>query len=82
MHIVWEREKRVARTSHPIQLVQPFFFLPLSQWRNLRIEQTFPVNFFAAFQNFARDIEVDGIRLFGAFNTFLEGKREDTRVMA
>lgn len=82
VHVVREREKRIARTRHTVELSRVVrTFLGAERRRDL-FEQAVPLLFLAALENLASDKEVDRVRFFGALDSFLEWERKNARVVA
>ena len=81
MHVVWEREKRIARTRHTVELSRVVRTLLGAEGRRDLLEQAVPLLFLAALENLASDKEVDRVRFFGALDSFLEWERKNARVM-
>jgi hypothetical protein len=82
MHIIREREERIARTRNPIQLTRPLpLFLLLQRW-HLALEQALPLFLLPALQHFSADEQVDAVGFICAFYSFFEGESKDAWVVA
>ena len=82
VHVVREREKRIARTRHTVELSRVVRTLLGAEGRRNLLEQAFPLLFLAALENLASDKKVDRVRFFGALDSFFERERENARVVA
>lgn len=82
MHVVREREKRIARTRHTVELRRVVRTLLGAERRRDLFEQAVPLLFLAALENLASDKEVDRVRFFGALDSFLEWECKNARVVA
>ena len=72
MHVVPEREERIARTRHAVELPRVVCALLCAERRRDRLEVALPLCFLAAFEHLAADEEVDRVRLVGTLDPFLE----------
>ena len=82
IHVVREREKRIARTCHTVELPRVVRTLLGAKRRRDLFEQAIPLLFLAALENLTSEKEVDRVRFFGALDSFLERERKDARVVA
>ena len=82
MHVVREREKRIARTRHTVELSHVVRTLLGAERRRDLLEQAVPLLFLAALENLAPDKEVDRVRFFCTLDSFLEWERKNARVVA
>lgn len=82
MHVVREREKRIARTRHTVELSRVVRTLLRAERRRDLLEQAVPLLFLTALENLASNKEVDRVRFFGALDSFLEWERKNARVVA
>lgn len=82
VYIVGEREERVASARHAVQLRGPLFLLFRRQRRGDGLEKRLPLLLLATFQLFTTDVQVDGISLLGALDSFLEGQRQHARMVS
>ena len=82
MHVVREREKRITRTRHTVELSRMVRTFLCAERRRDLFEQAVPLLFLAALENLASNKEVDRVRFFGALDSLLERERKNARVMA
>lgn len=72
MHVVREREERIAGTRHAVELPRVVRALLCAERRRDLPEQAFPLRLLTALEHLASDEEVDRVRLFGALDALLE----------
>lgn len=82
MHIVREREKRIARARHAVELSSVVRTLLGAERRRDLFKQVIPMLFLATLEDLASNKEVDRVRFFGALDSFLEWERKNARVVA
>ncbi len=82
MHIVREREERIAGTRHTVELSRVVRALLCAERRRGLLEQAFPLFFLAALEYLASDEEVDRIRFIGALDTSFEWERKNARMVS
>lgn len=80
--IICEREERIARTCHPIQLNRPRLPLLLSQGRRYALELGLPLRLLTTLEDLTTYEQIDRIRLLGTLDTVFEWERKDTRMVA
>ena len=80
--VVWEWEERIAAARHAIELRQPIVPLLLAERLGYALEQRLPRCALATNKDFSTDEQVDCVGLVRALGAFLEGQREDARVVA
>lgn len=72
MHIIREREKRIARTRNPIQLPHPLPLLLFTQPHQLLslifLKQTLPMLLLTPLQLLSGHIQINSIRLLSTLN--------------
>lgn len=82
MHVVREREKRIARTRHTVELSSVVHTLLGAERRRDLSEQAVPLLFLTALEDLASNKEVDRVRFLGALDSLLEWERKNARVVA
>ncbi len=82
MHVVREREERIAGTRHTVELSRVVRALLCAERRRGLLEQAFPLFFLAALEYLASDEEVDRIRFIGALDTSFEWERKNARMVS
>ncbi len=82
MHIVREREERIAGTRHTVELSRVIRALLCTERRRDLLEQAFPLLFLVTLKYLASDEEVDRIRFFGALDTPFEWECKDARMVS
>ena len=82
MHVIREREERIAAARDTIKLPRMLLALLRAQRRRHLLEERLPLRALRALERLARDEEVDRVRLLGALDALLEREREHARVVA
>jgi len=81
MHVIWEWEESITRACGLIQLLSPFLLLFIIQRFWDLFEETLPVRLLGSLEDFAANVEVNGVCLVRALDALFEGKRENLRMV-
>jgi hypothetical protein len=82
MHVVREREERIAGARHTVELSRVIRALLCAERRRDLLEQAFPLFFLAALKYLASNEDVDRIRFVGALDTPFEWERKNARMVS